>query len=158
MFFFAATGNLLISAITCFIFLDVFASCSNRYFTYSAYPIDGILQVEEEEEENQSDNETYTIENDVRQRRKARTMTKSRNTEDSIQKRKRSFPRPGHQTDTNSFNKWSRKGRKIKQEVTFLSHLWYAEIALCPSCIINYCFESNLITYDIQSYSTKNVF
>lgn len=35
------------------------------------YPSDGIVQVEEEEEE--FDNETYTIENDVRQRRIARS-------------------------------------------------------------------------------------
>jgi len=36
----------------------------------TGYPSDGIVQVEEEEEE--FDNETYTIENDVRQRRLAR--------------------------------------------------------------------------------------
>lgn len=92
---------------------------------FIAYPIDGILQVEEEEEENQSDNETYTIEDDVRQRRKARAMAKSKN-ESNPRKGKRSFPRPGRQngarpkeawTGATDFNKWSRNGRKSRQEV-----------------------------------------
>ena len=91
-----------------------------------AYPIDGILQVEEEEEENQSDNETYTIEDDVRQRRKARAMAKSSNPDTNTLKGKRSFPRPSRQADARpkeawsgppDFNKWSRKGRKNRQEV-----------------------------------------
>ncbi|XP_060554771.1 pericentriolar material 1 protein-like isoform X2 [Ruditapes philippinarum] len=90
-----------------------------------AYPIDGILQVEEEEEENQSDNETYTIEDDVRQRRKARAMAKSSNPDTNPRKGKRSFPRPSRPADTRpkeawtgppDFNKWSRKGRKNRQE------------------------------------------
>ncbi|KAL4230121.1 Phosphoacetylglucosamine Mutase [Mactra antiquata] len=90
-----------------------------------AYPIDGILQVEEEEEENQSDNETYTIEDDVRQRRKARAMAKSNNQSNIRSKTKRSFPRPSRQdgarpkeawTGAPDFNKWSRNGRKSRQE------------------------------------------
>lgn len=82
--------------------------------------------MEEEEEENQSDNETYTIEDDVRQRRKARAMAKSSNTAGTMVKGKRSFPRPSRQAATQpkeawaapaDFNKWSRKGRKSRQEV-----------------------------------------
>ncbi|XP_053399542.1 pericentriolar material 1 protein-like isoform X2 [Mercenaria mercenaria] len=95
-----------------------------------AYPIDGILQVEEEEEENQSDNETYTIEDDVRQRRKARAMAKSSNPEGNTRKGKSSFPRPGRQGDTRpkeawtrpaDFKKWSRKGRKSRQQENYRS-------------------------------------
>ena len=59
------------------------------------YPLDGIMQVEEEEEENNSDNETYTIEEDVRQRRKARGLPGSSEGETKTTKSKRSFPRPG---------------------------------------------------------------
>ncbi|XP_052793086.1 pericentriolar material 1 protein-like isoform X3 [Mya arenaria] len=95
-----------------------------------AYPIDGILQVEEEEEENQSDNETYTIEDDVRQRRKARTVPKGDNTEGGPATRKgnkanQSFPRSMTKggarakevwTKPTDFNKWSRSGRKSRQE------------------------------------------
>ena len=63
---------------------------------YSGYPLDGIMQVEEEEEENNSDNETYTIEEDVRQRRKARGLVGSSDGDSSNRqtKSKRSFPRP----------------------------------------------------------------
>ncbi|KAH3829898.1 pericentriolar material 1 protein-like isoform X2 [Dreissena polymorpha] len=93
-----------------------------------AYPVDGILQVEEEEEQNQSDNETYTIDDDVRERRKARSMAKGDNPDDSPKKgAKRSFPRSGRQTQGGTgpkeawtkptdFNKWSRNGRKSRQE------------------------------------------
>lgn len=89
------------------------------------YPLDGIMQVEEEEEENQSDNETYTIEDDVRQRRKARAMAKTATSESTTRKGKRSYPRPGKTTDARpkeawtgvtDFSKWSRKGRKSRQE------------------------------------------
>ena len=59
------------------------------------YPLDGIMQVEEEEEENNSDNETYTIEEDVRQRRKARGLPGSSEGDAKTTKSKRSFPRPG---------------------------------------------------------------
>ena len=59
------------------------------------YPLDGIMQVEEEEEENNSDNETYTIEEDVRQRRKARGLPGSNEGDAKTTKSKRSFPRPG---------------------------------------------------------------
>ena len=52
------------------------------------------MQVEEEEEENNSDNETYTIEEDVRQRRKARGLSGDGDTSNRQAKSKRSFPRP----------------------------------------------------------------
>ena len=52
------------------------------------------MQVEEEEEENNSDNETYTIEEDVRQRRKARGLSGEGDTTNRQTKSKRSFPRP----------------------------------------------------------------
>ncbi|CAC5399260.1 PCM1 [Mytilus coruscus] len=58
------------------------------------YPSDGIVQVEEEEEE--FDNETYTIENDVRQRRMARAgKTKQRTYPRSrgARPKQRSFPK-----------------------------------------------------------------
>lgn len=81
-----------------------------------AYPIDGILQVEEEEEENQSDNETYTVDDDMRQMGQAGIRTKSAVKEVPIRRGKRSFPRSRRQANTTDFNKWSRSGRKIKQE------------------------------------------
>ena len=97
---------------------------NKQNFLHTAYPIDGILQVEEEEEENNSDNETYTIEEDVRQRRKARAMARGSG---DARKSKQSFPRPSRQTGARpkeawtrptDFSKWTRTNRKSKQEVT----------------------------------------
>ena len=72
-------------------------SCAGSYICSFplGYPLDGIMQVEEEEEENNSDNETYTIEEDVRQRRKARGLPGSSEGDAKTTKSKRSFPRPG---------------------------------------------------------------
>lgn len=96
----------------------------------TAYPIDGILQVEEEEEENQSDNETYTIEDDVRQSRKGRGASGG-GAEKGRKGSKRSYPRPAGRhggarpkevwTRPTDFSKWSRNGRKSRQEVKLFS-------------------------------------
>ncbi|KAK3100261.1 hypothetical protein FSP39_017062 [Pinctada imbricata] len=59
-----------------------------------AYPSDGIVQVEEEEEENDSDNETYTIEDDVRQRRLDRSKRGARPEKGGARpKQKQTYPR-----------------------------------------------------------------
>ncbi|XP_033742710.1 pericentriolar material 1 protein-like isoform X3 [Pecten maximus] len=87
-----------------------------------AYPSDGIIQVEEEEEENDSDNNTYTIEEDVRQRREARSQrhvaTGSSRSQD---KKRRTFPRArkdqkdGTRPKQGSWSKKAKQGR-VKQE------------------------------------------
>jgi len=106
---------------------------------FSAYPIDGILQVEEEEEENQSDNETYTIEEDARQRRKARSGGKGDAADGAGRKpAKQTFPRSMNQggarpkevwTKPTDFNKWSRSNeRKNRQEVMMKSKIdWVSD-------------------------------
>ncbi|XP_071127222.1 pericentriolar material 1 protein-like isoform X5 [Mytilus edulis] len=74
------------------------------------YPSDGIVQVEEEEEE--FDNETYTIENDVRQRRMARAgKTKQR-----TYPRSRTEPKGGARPKQRNFSKKQKKSRQ-RQEV-----------------------------------------
>jgi len=102
--------------------------CNNDHTSFpTAYPIDGILQVEEEEEENQSDNETYTIEDDVRQSRKTRGSGGAEGK--GRRGGKRSYPRPSGRhggarpkevwTRPTDFSKWSRNtsSRKSRQEV-----------------------------------------
>ncbi|XP_060064329.1 pericentriolar material 1 protein-like isoform X2 [Ylistrum balloti] len=85
-----------------------------------AYPSDGIIQVEEEEEENDSDNNTYTIEEDVRQRREARTQRHVTTGPSRAQKR-RTFPRArkdqkdGARPKQGSWSKKTKQGR-VKQE------------------------------------------
>lgn len=75
------------------------------------YPSDGIVQVEEEEEE--FDNETYTIENDVRQRRLARA--------EKTTEKQRSYPRSrieskgGARPKQKSFTKKQKKGKSRQQ-------------------------------------------
>ncbi|XP_064610122.1 pericentriolar material 1 protein-like isoform X3 [Liolophura sinensis] len=58
-----------------------------------AYPIDGIVQVEEEEEENEESGETYTIEDDVRQRQEARQQQQRRE-RSSRKNGRQTYPRP----------------------------------------------------------------
>ncbi|XP_052078856.1 pericentriolar material 1 protein-like isoform X7 [Mytilus californianus] len=73
------------------------------------YPSDGIVQVEEEEEE--FDNETYTIENDVRQRRMARAgKTKQR-----TYPRSRNEPKGGARPKQRSFAKKQKKSRQRQE-------------------------------------------
>ncbi|OWF47060.1 pericentriolar material 1 protein-like isoform X1 [Mizuhopecten yessoensis] len=87
-----------------------------------AYPSDGIIQVEEEEEENDSDNNTYTIEEDVRQRREARTQRHVATGASRAQdKKRRTFPRArkdpkdGARPKQGSWSKKAKQGR-VKQE------------------------------------------
>ncbi|XP_071127246.1 pericentriolar material 1 protein-like isoform X27 [Mytilus edulis] len=73
------------------------------------YPSDGIVQVEEEEEE--FDNETYTIENDVRQRRMARAgKTKQR-----TYPRSRTEPKGGARPKQRNFSKKQKKSRQRQE-------------------------------------------
>jgi hypothetical protein len=64
---------------------------------FAGFPSDGIVQVEEEEEENDSDNNTYTIENDVRQRRQARELQRKK-----IKSKQQTFPRSKEAKGTHS--------------------------------------------------------
>ncbi|XP_056010025.1 pericentriolar material 1 protein-like isoform X3 [Ostrea edulis] len=72
------------------------------------FPSDGIVQVEEEEEENDSDNNTYTIENDVRQRRQAREQQRKK-----IKSKQQTFPRS---KEAKGARPKSYRGSRIKQE------------------------------------------
>lgn len=75
------------------------------------YPSDGIVQVEEEEEE--FDNETYTIENDVRQRRLARAEKTS--AKQRTYPRARNEAKGGARPKQRSFTKKQKKGRQRQE-------------------------------------------